>query len=285
MRVLILGVTGLLGNSLFRVLTRDPRHDVWGAMRDSAGRRFFSEADHARLVIGVDVLDQDALVGAMNRVQPEIVINCTGLIKQMATANDPLIILPINAIFPHRLVGLCGLLGCRLIQISSDCVFSGRQGNYRETDVSDADDLYGKSKFIGELHHSPHAITLRTSGIGHELNSNNGLLCWFLSQHRQVKGYAKAIYSGLPLVELARVIRDFVLPHPELNGLYHVSGKPISKFDLLKLIARVYGKDIRIVPDESIAIDRSLDSTRFIKATGYVAPEWPELIAQMHSLR
>jgi len=185
--------------------------------------------------------------------------------------------------FPHRLAGLCSLLGARLIQLSSDCIYSGRKGNYRESDLSDAEDIYGKSKYIGELHDYPHAITLRTSGIGHELNSNNGLLSWFLSQSGLVKGYAKAIYSGLPSVELAHVINEFVLPRPEMSGLYHVSSKPIAKLDLLKLVADVYGKKIKIVSDDSVVIDRSLNSERFTKLTGYVAPEWPELVALMHN--
>ncbi|MBI4535706.1 MAG: SDR family oxidoreductase [Ignavibacteriae bacterium] len=285
MRVLILGVTGMLGNAVFKVFTKDSRHEVWGTLRNERGRRFFAEADHARLISGIDVLDQDALVALMNDVRSEVVINCAGLIKQLAIASDPLIALPINAMFPHRLAGLCGLLGSRLIQLSSDCVYSGRKGGYQEVDPSDAEDLYGKSKFIGELHDYSHAITLRTSGIGHELNSNHGLLEWFLSQREQVKGYAKAIYSGLPSVEVARVIKDFVLPHPELSGLYHVSAKPIAKLDLLKMVANVYGKDIKIIPDDDLVIDRSLISERFTQATGYVAPEWPELIALMHSYR
>lgn len=285
MRVLILGVTGMLGNAVFKVFAGDPQHDVWGTLRSETGRRFFADADHARLIGRVDVLDQDNLVAVMNRIRPEIVINGVGVIKQLAIANDPLIVLPINAMFPHRLAALCNLLGSRLIQLSSDCVYSGRKGNYQESDPSDAEDLYGKSKFIGELHDYSHAITLRTSGIGHELNSNHGLLDWFLSQRGSVKGYAKAVYSGLPSVELARVVKDFVLQHPELKGLYHVSAKPVAKLDLLKLVAKVYCKDINIVSDDSLMIDRSLNSERFTRATGYIAPEWPELISRMHSCR
>ena len=285
MQVLILGVTGMLGHAVFKVFTEDPRHEVWGTLRSAEGRHFFAEADRERLVTGVDVLDQNALVAAMNRVRPEVVINCVGLIKQLVITNDPLSAVPINAMFPHQLAGLCGLLGSRLIQLSTDCVYSGRKGAYQESDPSDAEDLYGKSKFIGELHDYSHAITLRTSGIGHELNSSHGLLAWFLSQQEPVKGYAKAINSGLPSVELARVIKDFVLPRPELKGLYHVSAEPIAKLDLLKLVANVYGKDIRIVPDDGLVIDRSLNSERFTQATGYIAPKWPELIALMHGYR
>jgi dTDP-4-dehydrorhamnose reductase len=285
MRVLILGATGMFGSAAYKVFASDPSHETWGTLRSPAGRRFFSETDRSRLIVDVDVLDHDALVGVLGDVRPDVVINAVGVIKQLASANDPLVVLPINALFPHRLAALCSLVGARLVQISTDCVFSGRTGNYTEADRSDAEDLYGKSKYIGEVVDQPHVITLRTSGIGHELSSANGLLEWFLAQQGRTKGYARAIYSGLPWVELARVIKDVVIPRPDLRGLYHVSSSPIPKLDLLKLVARIYGKDIVIESDDSVRIDRSLDSTRFTAATGYVAADWPTLVAQMHEHR
>lgn len=283
MRVLVLGVTGMLGHAVFKAFAGDPHHEAWGTLRDASARRFFDAVNHPHLVAGVDALDHDAMTAVMIRVRPEIVINCVGLVKQLAAANDPLLALPINAILPHKLARLCALVGARLIHMSTDCVFSGRKGGYCETDVSDAEDVYGKSKFIGELRDVPNAITLRSSIIGHELNSSKGLLEWFLSQRDQVNGYANAVFSGLPAVELARAMRDFIVPHTKLSGLYHVSATPIVKLELLKLIANVYGKDIDIVPDSRMAVDRSLNSERFTRATGYVAPGWPELITLMHA--
>jgi dTDP-4-dehydrorhamnose reductase len=284
-KVLILGATGMLGSALYKRMSGNPELEVWGSVRSSGARRFFSDVEQAQLIPGVDVTDDDALVAVLKRVRPDVVINAVGLIKQLATANDPLVVLPLNSMLPHRLANLCALQGARVIQISSDCVFSGRTGNYVESDISDAEDLYGKSKYIGEVHDQPNAVTLRTSGIGHELESRNGLLEWFLFQQGPVKGFSKAIFSGLPWVETARVIKEFVLPHPEISGLYHLAAKPISKLDLLKLIAKVYGKEIKIEADDSVRINRSLNSKRFTDATGYVAPEWPELIAQMHEYR
>ena len=285
MRVLIVGVTGMFGHAAFGVLSRDPRLEAWGTLRATSARRNFAADQQGRLIDGVDVLDERSMVTVLNQVRPDVVINAVGVIKQLASANDPTIVLPINALFPHRLAGLCGLVGARLVHISTDCVFSGRAGHYTEADISDAEDLYGKSKYIGEVHDVPHVITLRTSGIGHELGSAHGLLEWFLAQGGTAKGYRRAIYSGLPWVELARVIGEVVIPRPELHGLYHVSSAPIAKFDLLRLIADAYGKDVTIVPDDTVAIDRSLDSTRFTDATGYVAPAWPVLVARMHDSR
>lgn len=285
MKILILGVTGMLGSTVFRVFSSDAGHETWGTVRSCSALRNFPVASQERLLIGVDVLDQDALVEVLAKVRPDVVINCVGLIKQLADAKDPLTALPINAMLPHRLARLCALSGARLIHISTDCVFSGRKGGYLESDVSDAEDLYGKSKYIGELHDLPHAITLRTSIIGHELNSNHSLVDWFLSQEGSTRGFSKAIFSGLPTAELARVMKDFVLPHPELNGLYHVSAEPIAKLDLLTLIASQYGKSIEIRPDAALVIDRSLNSERFTQATGYKAPTWPQLIELMHATR
>ncbi|WP_296126591.1 SDR family oxidoreductase [Pseudomonas sp. Ga0074129] len=285
MNVLVLGVTGMLGSAVFKQFSLDQRYQVSGTLRNAGGRRHFPGLLHAQLISNVDVLDQDALISVLERVRPDVVINCVGLIKQLADAKDPLSALPINAMLPHRLAKLCGLTGARLIHVSTDCVFSGRKGMYAEADLSDAEDLYGKSKFIGELHEVSHAITLRTSIIGHELGTHFSLVDWFLSQSGPVKGFAKAIFSGLPTVELARVMKDYVLPNPELHGLYHVSAEPIDKFSLLKLVAEVYGHKIQITSDEQLCIDRSLDSSRLRLATGYIPPAWPELIRMMYDQR
>jgi dTDP-4-dehydrorhamnose reductase len=285
MKILVLGITGMLGSAVFKTFSDDPAYEVWGTLRSSVGGRNFPEASRERLLTGVDVLDQDALVAAFAQVRPDVVINCVGLIKQLADAKDPLTALPINAMLPHRLARLCTLSGARLIQVSTDCVFSGSKGGYLESDLSDAEDLYGKSKYIGELHDLPNAITLRTSIIGHEINSNHSLVDWFLAQEGTVRGFSRAIFSGLPTTELARVMKDFVLPLPELKGLYHVAAEPIAKLDLLTLIARQYGKSIEIRPDSALVIDRSLNSERFNLVTGYKAPPWPRLIELMHATR
>ncbi len=203
MKILVLGITGMLGSAVFKAFSQDSQYDVWGTLRSSAALNRFPASDSERILTGVDVLDQDSLVSVLTKVRPDVVVNCVGLIKQLADANDPLTALPTNALLPHRLARLCSLAGARLIHISTDCVFSGRIGGYLESDLSDAEDLYGKSKYIGELHDLPNAITLRTSIIGHELNSSHSLVDWFLSQEGSVRGFSQAIFSGLPTAELA----------------------------------------------------------------------------------
>lgn len=282
MKVLVLGVSGMLGNAMFRLLGQAPGLEVHGTARSAAVVHRFAPELARNVVAGIDVENSDALAGVFARVRPQAVINCIGLVKQLSEASDPLGALPINSLLPHRLTRLCAISGARLVHVSTDCVFSGSRGMYRESDESDAKDLYGKSKYLGEVA-AHHAITLRTSIVGHELGSAHGLVGWFLSQEGTVKGFTRAIFSGLPTVELSRVVRDIVLPRPELFGVYHVASEPISKYDLLRMVAAVYGKQVTIVPDDALVIDRSLDPGRFREATGYVAPPWPQLVAAMHA--
>jgi dTDP-4-dehydrorhamnose reductase len=281
MKALVLGVSGMLGNAVFRLFADTPGIDVVGTARSGAVTSRFREDLRSRILTGVDVEQLDSLTRTFASARPDVVVNCIGLVKQLAEADDPLAALPINAILPHRLARLCELAGARLVHVSTDCVFLGTRGMYKESDAPDAQDLYGRSKLLGEVDY-PHAVTLRTSIIGHELGSAHGLVGWFLSQRGSVRGYTKAIFSGLPTVELAAVIRDRVLAAPSLRGLYHVAAAPIAKYELLRLVASAYGKSTEIVPDDRVVIDRSLDGSRFSEATGYMAPPWPELVRRMH---
>jgi dTDP-4-dehydrorhamnose reductase len=271
----------MLGNAAYRVLSANPELSVYGTARSEGSRKFFSEALAEKIILGVDVESQDSLIKAFGAIRPDVVINCVGLVKQLADANDPLQAVPINTLLPHRLAALCKATGARLVHISTDCVFSGDKGGYRESDFPDAYDLYGRSKLLGEVDY-PHAITLRTSIIGRELSGHRSLVGWFLAQQGTVQGFTGAIFSGLPTMELARVINEYVLPRPDLHGLYHVATQPINKYDLLKLVAKTYGKDTEIVPSDRLTIDRSLNADRFREATGYVAPEWSVLVQNMH---
>lgn len=284
MKIFILGATGMLGHTMFKVLSENPAWEVYGSVRNKSARSFFSDDLSNRLITDLDVENHDLLLKAFATVRPDVVINCIGLVKQLAESNEPLKAVPINTLLPHRLAALCLLEGARLVHFSTDCVFSGADGNYRESDFPDARDLYGRTKLLGEVDES-HVITLRTSIIGHELSGKRSLIEWFLSQKNAVTGFSRAIFTGLPTVEVSHVIRDIVLPRSELHGLYHVASRPIAKFDLLRIVAQVYGKDIEIIPDNSLVIDRSLDASRFEAATGYVPADWQSLIELMHEYK
>jgi len=281
MRVLVLGASGMLGSAVLRVMAEDRQLEVVASVRSHVAKQLLAPDLASRIIVAGDLENHDVMVRLFSETRPQLVVNCIGLVKQLAEADDPLLAIPINALLPHRLARLCGIAGCRLVHVSTDCVFSGAKGAYTEDDFPDAQDLYGRSKLLGEVCYA-NAITLRTSVIGHELASSHGLIDWFLSRQGHCTGYTRAIFSGLPTFVLARIIRDILLPRPELAGVYHVAAAPIGKFDLLRLVADVYGKDIDIAPDARLVIDRSLNADRFAAATGYRAPAWPELIATMH---
>lgn len=282
-RILILGATGMLGHVLMRHLSHFPEYEVYGTARcpESVSKSFPPElTNHFRQDV-VDAIHIDSVIRALAAIQPDIVINCIGLIKQLPITNDPLAAITINAQLPHRISLISRTAGARMIHISTDCVFNGKKGNYTENDPSDAEDLYGRTKFLGEVSY-PHCVTVRTSIIGHELKKGYGLIDWFLAQEGRVRGFTKAIYSGFPTIELARVISKYILPNEKLSGVYHVSSDPISKFDLLKMVSERYGKQIDIEPYDDFALDRSMDSSRFREATGYVSPKWVELVDLMY---
>jgi dTDP-4-dehydrorhamnose reductase len=224
----------------------------------------------------------DTVVQTIETVQPQVVVNCIGLVKQAEALKDPLVSIEVNALFPHRLATLCQERGIRLIHISTDCVFSGRKGHYMENELSDAEDLYGRTKFLGEVSYN-RCLTLRTSMIGRELGTSHGLIEWFLSQEgRTVGGYTRAIFSGFTTNALAEIIARIVDKQPEMCGVWHVASDPISKFALLSLVKQIYGLDIKINPDETVVCDRSLNADRFRQATGFVPPTWYDMIEQMY---
>lgn len=280
MRILILGGSGMLGHQFWRQLHQ--QHEVWVTLRkplaDYGAHALF---EREKTISGVDVASPDALEAVFAGVRPEVVINCIGIIKQLKEAKNPLVSLNINSVLPHRLGQICAVAGARLIHISTDCVFSGRKGNYTEADLSDAEDLYGRTKFLGETQES-HTLTLRTSIIGRELETKSGLIEWFLSQSGQsIKGFRKAIYTGFTTMEMARVIEMILLRQSDLHGLWQVSSDPINKFELLKIAQEAFGWQGEILPDDQFVCDRSLDSKRFREHTGYQPPSWQEMLQEL----
>jgi len=283
MKILILGGSGMLGHRLWINLQKE--HEVWVTVRQTFSPfplRPEFPTNYVRT--DVDASNFDQVTRAVASIQPDLVINCIGLIKQMGhLARDPIISISLNALLPHRISLICRAAKIRMIHISTDCVFSGKKGNYLESDQSDAEDLYGRSKFLGEVAYPPHSITLRTSIIGRELKTRLGLIEWFLSQKdgATIRGYKRAIFTGFTTDELSRIIMNKVIPHPELTGLYHVSSDPINKYDLLQIANQAFGRKINILPEKDFFMDRSLDSTHFRQVTGYKPPSWTDMIQEM----
>jgi len=279
MRILILGGDGMLGHQLLKHFSS--RHDTRVTLRRPlAEYAAFGLFDARNAYDGIELSRSEASARVIEEWQPEFVINAAGIVKQRPTAKEIIPSLEINALLPHRLAILCGAIGGRLVHVSTDCVFSGRKGNYGEADPADAEDLYGRTKLLGEVH-EPNCVTLRTSMIGPELSRKTGLLEWFLVQQKTIRGYRNAIFSGFTTLELARVIEMLLTHFPKASGLYHVSSTPISKFDLLTLIKQRLGLGVQITPYDDFRCDRSLDSSRFRSEFGYRPPGWPAMVDEL----
>lgn len=265
-----MGASGMLGHVLYSELKKS--HKVWGTVR--------AKKWHPDLLEGYDVDDLAKVEKLINDIKPDFVINCIGIIKQLKASKDKVISLEVNSLWPHRLAEICERHNSKMIHFSTDCVFSGNKGNYQEGDLADARDTYGLSKFMGEVDY-PHTLTLRTSIIGHELNSHVSLIDWFMSQKNECKGFTQAIYTGFPTIVVARFLNDIIFKK-FTSGVYHFSSESINKYELLKLVADVYGKKINIVPSDEIKIDRSLNSDRLRTQLNWKPESWPSMVKSMH---
>ena len=280
MRILVIGGSGMLGHKLVQAWRN--RFDVWTTLK---GR--FEEYENLGIFVKektfdkADVENFETIEKIIEKTAPDVIFNAVGIIKQLPSSKDVVKTLLINSIFPHRLAEISEKSGIRLINISTDCVFDGKKGNYNEEDVSNATDVYGKSKNLGEVA-GKNCLTLRTSIIGREIQTSHSLVEWFLSNRgKKVKGFVNAIYTGFPTIVLAGIIADLIERHKSLTGLYHVSAEPINKYDLLKLINEAYGAGVEIEPEEDFYIDRSLYSTKFRQATGFTPAGWQAMIKEM----
>lgn len=280
MKVLILGGSGMLGHKLCQSFAS--RFDTQMSFRQSpAAYARFGIFDAAHMLGGVSADEFNTVAKAFAIVRPEVVVNCIGIVKQDASAKDSVSSITVNALFPHQLARLCAESRSRLIHVSTDCVFSGRRGNYDEHDTPDAEDLYGRSKLLGEVVGAD-CLTIRTSMIGRQLTGEQGLVEWFLSQAGgRVRGFQRAVFSGFTTEALAQILGSIIADHRDLKGLYHVAADPITKFDLLSLINEAYGLRVEIEPDETFVGDRSLNGSRFRAVTNLTPPAWPEMIAAM----
>ncbi|MBV9453471.1 MAG: SDR family oxidoreductase [Rubrobacter sp.] len=277
MRILILGGDGMLGHRLLVHL--QDRHETKVTLR-----RELAAYEHYGLFTlensygSVEAKDTGRLLEVVGDFRPEAVVNAVGIVKQRGAAKEAIPSLEINSLLPHRLAILCRVVGARLVHLSTDCVFSGCKGNYTEGDIPDPEDLYGRTKLLGEVTDAG-CVTLRTSIIGLELSRRTGLIEWFLAQRGEIRGFTKAIYTGLTTAEMSRVIERVLVEHPHLSGMWQVASVPTNKYDLLVRFSEVLGRDdVRIVPDDTVRIDRSLLPVAFEEATGYSAPGWTEML-------
>ena len=280
MRVLILGGNGMLGHVAWQSFRKD--FDVYATIRGTFSEvKRFAIFDKKKTICGVCTEDFSVFEKIANTVNPDVILNCIGIVKQIREATNPIKSIEINSLFPHKLAALCSMDNCRLIHLSTDCVFSGKKGRYTEDDTPDPLDLYGRTKLLGEVADG-NALTIRTSMIGKELGTKHGLLEWFLRQNgKSVKGYTNAIFSGFTTAVLCAILKDIIINHVDFKGLYHVSSEPISKYKLLLLIKEKMDLKTRIIPDDEFKCDRSLDSSKFRREAAYYSPSWEDMVKEM----
>lgn len=283
-KILILGSTGLLGNTILRYFSRKLNFKCYALIRKNTDKIKFKNIHNVKFYkINYDKLND--IKAILNKVKPHVIVNCIGLVKQLINNYKISEIIKVNSLMPHYLSELTrGKNKIRFIHFSTDCVFLGNKGNYTEQDLPDANDIYGKSKILGELNY-PNTVTIRTSIIGHELQTNYSLLNWFLDQKKFVKGYKNAIFSGLTTLEIAKILDKYIIPNKKLTGIIHLSGKSISKYDLLKIVSYVYKKEIKIIEDKKVKINRSLNSNYFKKKSGYKSSNWTKLIQELYEFK
>ena len=283
MRILILGGTGMLGHQLFKHLS-SRFTDTYATIRQSYSsyKLLDKQFDNARIIECVDVTDLPVLTGIMKCVRADVILNCIGVTKRRKEANEAIHAITLNAMLPHMLAEWGRNNAAKVINFSTDCVFDGKVGNYVDDSATNATDLYGKTKAIGEIH-GENALTLRSSFIGKELDGGTELFEWFLAQTGTVKGFKNAIYSGLTTLELSRVIEKILVQHPGASGIYNVSSDPISKYELLVLIRDKLHLNIEVLPDENMICDRSLNSSKFRQEFNYVPPGWQAMIDELAS--
>jgi dTDP-4-dehydrorhamnose reductase len=283
---MVLGAAGMLGHKMFQVL-RQRYPGTLGTMvgpRDAHPFRSVELLQGGDVLENVDATDRRALEKTLADLHPDVVVNCIGIVKQREAAKAAVPSIEINSLLPHLLVEICSGWDGRVIHFSTDCVFDGKRGQYTEADRPDAEDLYGKTKALGEigLAGETNALTLRTSIIGRELATFGSLLEWLLGQRgRQIRGFSRAIYAGVTTNHLATIVARIIADHPHLSGLYQVASTPISKLDLLGLLREGYGVRVEITPDDSLVCDRSMRCDKLHEAIGYTAPPWPELVREL----
>ena len=271
----------MLGHNLFETFSENKKFETFGVIRKTVSVNVFRE--NAKRIKSIsDAKEIEEITDLIKEVSPQVIINCIGLIKQKDNLKNIVESIQLNSLFPHLLQIASRDVGAKLIHFSTDCVFSGKKGSYKEEDLPDSVDIYGLSKRLGEIDANG-ALTLRTSIIGHEIMSDVSLLDWFLNQEDSIKGYKKAIFSGLTTIEISKVLQQIILNNFSLSGIYHLSANPISKYDLLKLVAKIYKKNIEILEDTEVKIDRSLDSSKFSSITGYNPPSWEMLIKDLNN--
>lgn len=268
MKILVLGATGMAGHTISIYLS-EAGHNVTAFSR--------SKFKYCNNING-DITDFDFLNKVIIEGNYDAIINAIGILNQDAEENKARAVL-LNAYLPHYLSDITRNMKARVIHMSTDCVFSGKTGGYTETSFRDGESFYDKSKALGELENNKD-LTFRNSIIGPDMNKNGiGLFNWFMKQEGEVKGFTKAIWTGVTTLTLAKAMERAL--EENLTGLYNlVNNESINKFELLKLFNKyMKGNSLDISPSDKISVDKSLINNR--KDFSFVVPSYEDMVIEM----
>jgi dTDP-4-dehydrorhamnose reductase len=279
-KVLILGVGGMIGHQMFRSLKT--QFEVHGTLKETIEKyKDFEIFDSTNIFENCDAQNFDKIEQVLNQFKPDVILNCIGITLRKPEIKDELYAEKINSDFPQFLKNYTERSHAYLVHFSTDCVFSGKTGPYTEDSVPDAEDVYGRTKAKGEVQGS-HTLTLRGSMIGRELVGKTELLEWALSQKdKKIKGYTKALYSGVTTSVMAGLIADLINRSEKLTGLYQVSSQPISKFELLQEINAAFKLNMTIEENDSYLNEKILKSEKLTNKIGFHSLSWNEMLDEL----
>lgn len=281
MRVIILGVSGLIGHKLLQELSTG--YEVFGILHKSKNQygncSLFSGSN---IIENINITEFNLLKGVLFAVNPDVILNCVGITKRKIDINNPLEVITTNSVFPHQLANWARINQKRVIHFSTDCVFDGKIGNYTEKSLTTAEDIYGRTKALGEINYS-HTLTIRSSFIGQELFDKTELLDWFLAQNgKQIKGFKNTFYSGVSTIFMAHVVKNIISNFPNLSGLYQLApDKPISKYELLCIAKGAFGVNVDIIPDDQHIHLPTLDASKLKQEINLTVPSWKEMMSEL----
>ena len=282
MRIIVIGATGMLGHKMLQVLSSDFENSVYGTIRKNKNEILkFDFIPNYNYIENVDIENIENILSTLDRIRPQVIINCTGVTLRKTDNSSLEKNYSVNAYFPKILSLWCENNRSKLIHFSTDCVFDGSKGNYTESDYPTANDIYGRSKFLGEISH-PNVLTLRLSIIGREIFNQSELLEWFLSQkNKKISGYSDVFYTGVTTNFLATEVVRIIKKFPELYGLYHLGSEKISKFELLQMANKIFDNQTLIFEDKSKKSDKSLCCDKYIKKTNFIKPNWVSMLQDL----
>lgn len=283
MRILVLGGSGMWGHQVFLKMKKHFGVGQVACTLHKPVSHFakFGIYEGCKVYDRADFSDFNQATKVLQDYQPTIILNCVGLTPRKHDIQNQELYRKVNSELPYHLLQWAQKNSARLIHFSTDCVFSGKKGEYTEADIPDATDVYGSSKAKGEIN-DPSALTLRLSKIGREIEYKTELLEWFLAQRgKAAQGFSKAFYSGLTTNFMAKELIRIIEKFPNLNGLYQISSQKISKYELLKLINQTFDCQVEIQEKSDYAVDKSLNCELYIQKTGFQKPTWPDMLLEL----